>query len=231
MATPFITRGCTELGHGSWIDHILYNGRPESIDIVGACNALGVELDDVLDHKPLWGLYVTSPPGRAAHTAAPKPNPRASIPPGDSRQGEAFRDQLSDVRRQLPPPPTDLHEAEKALEYATRFSVQLVQDLNTLYGSDRKRSSHKDGYSPEFMLRKWHLCVVLTLKRHLLGQHGKTRWVSLTTIQSGVTNLYQIMRARAASIGLDSATTARILSSSNYNELYWLRLGANITGS
>ena len=53
MQSPFITHGRTEGGHSSWIDHALPTGNLEHVSVIGAGNALGEELDDILDHKPL----------------------------------------------------------------------------------------------------------------------------------------------------------------------------------
>ena len=54
MSMPFISHGHCNGGRTSWIDHKLHTGNP------GACNAVGEELEDVSDHKPLWGLYYTA---------------------------------------------------------------------------------------------------------------------------------------------------------------------------
>ena len=67
MESPFITHGQTESGRNSWIDHVLHTGDIEHVSVIGACNALGEELDDISDHKPLWGLYMTALPSAARH--------------------------------------------------------------------------------------------------------------------------------------------------------------------
>ena len=75
MQSPFITHGRTEGGRNSWIDHVLHTGNPEHVSVLGACNALGEELDDISDHKPLWGLYLTAPPLAARHVRMERPPP------------------------------------------------------------------------------------------------------------------------------------------------------------
>ena len=109
------------------------------------------------------------------------------------------------------------------MEFATRYTVQLITDL-----SRRRPPPHfKDGYSPEFMLRKWHLCAVLNIRRHLTGQHGKTRWVSLARFQNNICYVYQVLRSRASGLGLSTTRVQDILRGGD--ESYWIDLGASLS--
>ena len=63
-------------------------------------------------------------------------------------------------------------EAEFALDAASALTVQIVRSINTAHGRNRG-GKRKDGYSPEYVLRKFHLCAVIEIRRHLTGQHGK----------------------------------------------------------
>ena len=67
MQSSLITHGRTEGGRSSWTDHVLYKRNLEHVSVLGACNALGEELNDISDHNPLWGLYLTAPPLAARH--------------------------------------------------------------------------------------------------------------------------------------------------------------------
>ena len=225
----FITWGRTEWTYGTWIDHILHTGDREHIDIVGACNSFGAEIDDVSDHKPIWGLYRTAKPAAATVIPLPKSAPRPELSRSDPRQIAVFKSRLADVLYQIPHSHETLAEAEEALEHATRFTVHLVRMINEEFGKTNKCHKHKDGCSPEFMLRKWHLGGIIELKRHLLGQHGKTRWTSQTAIQRGIYYIFDSLKARASGMGLPRSRIDRILSTTHKDMQYWLALTSGPT--
>ena len=223
MSHPFITCGRTDWSRGSWIDHILHSGEPDYINVLGAYNALGAELDDISDHKPLWGFFQVAPAAGLTIVRMARPRPRPDLKVSDRRILHEYRATLSEVLYQLPAPGAGLAAAESDMELATRYTVQLVTDL-----SRRRPPSHfKDGYSPEFMLRKWHLCAVLNIRRHLTGQHGKTRWISLARIQNNIRYVYQVLRSRASGLGLSTTRVQDILRGGD--ESYWIDLGASLS--
>ena len=76
-----------------------------------------------------------------------------------------------------------------------QFVVQIKGKLNQEFGSG-KRARIKDGYSPEFILRKLHLCGLLEIRRHLLGQHGKSRWADHCTVVAGIRYIFKVIRAK-----------------------------------
>ena len=107
---------------------------------------------------------------------------------------------------------------------ATAFSVQLTREINERFQGTRTCSHFKRGHSPEFMLRKWHLCLVIELKRHLLGLQGKTRWTSHWAIQRGIHYMFQTIEARATGMGMPMPHIKRLLSSTSLDYRYWLSL-------
>ena len=45
IAHHFITYGCTTWTKSSWIDHVLHSGSPDHVSVLGACNALGPDIE------------------------------------------------------------------------------------------------------------------------------------------------------------------------------------------
>ena len=225
----FITWGRSEWGRGTWIDHLLHAGDTDHISIHGAFNALGADLDDVSDHKPLWAAYITAPPAESRIISLPKPAKRPELPRNDQRQIAMFKTRMSEVMSQIPSTVDTTGEAEEALELATAFSVQLTKEINERFQSTHCCKHFKRGHSPEFMLRKWHLCLVIELKRHLLGLQGKTRWTSHVAIQRGIYYMFQTIETRASSMGMSTSAINRILTSTSLDSKYWLSIPAGPT--
>ena len=119
MQSPFITHGQTEGGRSSWIDHVLHTGDLEHVAIFGACNALGEELDNIFDHKPLWGLYTTGLPMAARQVRMEEPPPRTEIRRSDKRHITVFKERMLDVLHQLPPLGSTQDAAELDMECLT----------------------------------------------------------------------------------------------------------------
>jgi len=199
VSLQFITWGRSEWGWGTWIDHLLHAGDKEHISIHGAFNALRI-------------------------ISLPRPAKRPEIPRNDQRQIALFKTRISEVMSQLPLTVDTQREAEEALEHATSFTVQLTREINERFQGTHSCSHFKRGHSPEFMVRKWHLCLVIELKRHLLGLQGKTRWTSNLAIQRGVHYMFQTIEARAAGMGMSTKDIKRILSSTSLDAQYWLTL-------
>ena len=126
ITLQFITMGHTEWSKGTWIDHLLHAGDPTHIAVHGAFNALGADLDDVSDHKPLWASYITAPPADARVVTLPRPPKRPELPRHDQRQIAEYKSRISEVLQQLPRSVDTPEEAEEALEFASLFSVQLT---------------------------------------------------------------------------------------------------------
>ena len=104
--------------------------------------------------------------------------------------------------------------------------MQLVKDVTDEFKlSGRRPTTYKDGYSLEFMLRKWHLCLVISLKRHIYGMQGKTKWSS----HYQITHMYAMLRAQAAGMGMRDENITRILRSSGGGEGVWALI-PSITG-
>ena len=88
-----------------------------------------------------------------------RPPPRTELKRNDKRVIAVFQERMLDVLHQLPPPGSTQKDAELDMECLTQFTVQLVKEVTDEFKpSGRRSTSYKDGYSPEFMLRKWHLC-------------------------------------------------------------------------
>ena len=132
---------------------------------------------------------------------------------------------MLDVLHQLPPPGSTQKDAELDMECLTQFTVQLVKEVTDEFKpSGRRSTSYKDGYSPEFMLRKWHLCLIISLKRHMCGLHGKTKWSSHHQLTKGLHYMYATLRARGASMGMTDDAITRILRSSGGGEQFWAQV-------
>ena len=76
-----------------------------------------------------------------------------------------FQKLMLDVPHQLPPPGSTQNNAELDMEWLTQFTVQLVKQITDKFQpSSRRSTSFNDEYSQEFILRKWHLCLIVFLK-------------------------------------------------------------------
>ena len=205
--------------------------HPEHVCIDGACNALGEELEDVSDHKPLWGLYHTANPAAAQHTRMARPPPCPRLPRTESRVIAVFQERMLETLYQLPLPANSMESAEADIECMTQYTVQLAKEVvREFKPCSRRTSAHKNGYSAEFMLRKRDLCIVIALKRHMYGLQGKVKWTSHRQIMRGIRYMYTTLRARASSIGLKIASTMRILESSGGGEAFWTSFPAGVDG-
>jgi hypothetical protein len=178
IGQKFITRG-HELDTGTWIDHILHMGDVQHIDTLGAFNSIDDVWEGVTDHRPLWAHYSTSDPTTEVPVRPQSLKPRVELPNGDPRQIADFRRKLKETVKQIPYDGEDSKAAELYLENLTAFMVDTTEEINKLYRSSAPRSSFKDGFSPEFMINKWHLQAVIEIRRHLLGKKGRRRWTQL----------------------------------------------------
>ena len=101
------------------------------------------------------------------------------------------------------------------MECIPQFTAQQVKDVTDEFKpSDRRATSYKDGDSHEFMLRKWHLCLVISLKRHMNNIQGRSKWLSHYHITQGLKYMYATLRARAAGMGMRDDLITCILRSS-----------------
>ena len=101
MESPLITPGQTEGGRNSWIDHVLQTGYIEHVSVLGACNALGEELDDITIQKHYWGLYLTALPSAARHVGMQRQQPRTELRRIDKRLISVFQECILDLLHQL----------------------------------------------------------------------------------------------------------------------------------
>jgi hypothetical protein len=111
-------------------------------------------------------------------------------------------------------------QAEAALEVSTQCAVHLVR---TLRDSMRPKTvKHKDGYSPEYVLRKFHLCAVIAIRRHITGQHKTERWVGLHNIQKNVRKAFDKLFALAHQLRISPSDKNRILNVPNASLDFWM---------
>ena len=218
----FVTYGRAHRHGGTWIDHILHAGNPDIIDILGAFNDQGLFYDDISDHKPLIAIFRTSSPRGSQIPAVPKAAKRPELPRSDKRQITMFKHKLHDVIHQIPYTTTSVEEAESAIDFASRYMVQLSKDINESFKTSTTK--RKNGFSPEYMLRKFHLCAVINIKRHIFRLHGATPWVGLTSIRQGIYYTYKSLWERAHGLGISEPTIERILNVANATSDFWLSL-------
>ena len=100
----------------------------------------------------------------------PRPRPRPELPRSDVRLIAEFKSGMSKMLSQVSPVVNTIEQAEEALEVSTQCAVHLVR---TLRDSLRPKTvKYKDGYSPEYVLRKFHLGAVTAIRQHITGQHN-----------------------------------------------------------
>ncbi len=221
---PFFTNGKLNSNNKTWIDHILHAGSAGSIDILGAFNDQGPFFEDLSDnHRSLIAVYRTFLPAGKRVVQMPKAPPRPELPRSDRHQIATFKTELRDALRRVTQTVSTPHEAEYALDNLTAYTVQLVRSINSEH-CQRQGGRRKDGYSPEYILRKIHYCGVLEIRRHLTGQHGKSRWGDYTTVQAGIRYIFQVMMSRGESMGITPAAINRILNVDRASAAYFLSL-------
>ena len=121
-------------------------------------------------------IYLTAPPLAARHVRMERPQPRTELKRNDRRVITVFQERMLEVLHQLLPPESNQKDAELDMECLTQFRVQLVKEVtDESKPSGRRSTTYKDCYSPEFMLCKWNLCLIISLKRHMCGLHGKKK--------------------------------------------------------
>jgi hypothetical protein len=89
---------------------------------------------------------------------------------------------------------------------------------------------HKDGYSPEYVLRKFHLAAVLEIRRHITGQNQmKDRWVGYHSIQNNVRHVFHKLDKLANQLRISNTDRHRILNIPNASLDFWLSCPAGPT--
>ena len=220
LKIPFFTRG-HELDDGTWIDHILHSGDTDHIDILGAFNSRGTEWEGVTDHRPLWAHYSTHQPSTEMPIRPQKLKARVELPLGDKRQIQDFSNRLKTVVSQIPYEGEDSQAAELYLEQLSKFIVDTTEDINNSY-STGTRDSYKDGYSPEFMIKKWHLQAIIEVRRHLLGKKGRNRWCTFQDRQRDLSLIFTTLRNRASGLGLTQHRVDKILNETGKGPSWWI---------
>ena len=221
---PFFTYGKLNSRCNTWIDHILHAGSIGSIDILGAFNDQGPFFEDLSDnHRSLIAVYRTPLPAGKRVVRMPKAPPRPELPRSDRHQIATFKTELRDALRRVTQSVSTPDEAEYALDNLAAYTVQLVRSINSEH-RQRQGCRRKDGYSPEYILRKIHYCGVLEIRRHLTGQHGKSRWGDYATVQAGIRYIFRVMTSRGESMGITPASIHRILNVDRASSIYFLSL-------
>jgi len=190
-------------------------------NIVGACNAFGADLVDLSDHKPIWCIYRTALPAAPRAIKMPATAPIPEMPRQHPFVIAWFKEKLTDILYQIPHQVDGINESEEALELASKCTVHMTKCALEEFGQQKKVHKHKDGHSPEFMLRKWHLMSIIELQRHLLGQHGKTRWTSSHMVEKGIEYIYDILMARAKGLNLKPRIITSVLGTKSSTTGYW----------
>ena len=102
-----------------------------------------------------------------------------------------------------------------------RASVKLVRRINQHYGKDKKRSSRKDGWSPQYAALKIHLQTMLHIRRHLLGQHRHHIWRFVEEIRTGIDQLIDLWIVRTDSLSIPGDSADSIRNVTGRGPRYW----------
>ena len=207
---------------GTWIDHILHIGDLEHIDIIGAFNSIDSTWEGVTDHRPLWAHYSTHPPSTEMPVRPQPTKPRVDLPLGDPRQVADFRRRLQEAVSHIPYEGDESKAAEQYLENLTAFIVDTTEEINNSYRST-PRSTFKDGFSPAFLITKWHLQSIIEIRRHLLGRKGRHRWTRSNERQWDLNLILTTLQTRAHSLGCSKEDVDVILNSTGKGPQWWMQ--------
>ena len=219
LGIPFYTHGI-ETQNPTWIDHILHFGSADNIDIMGAYNSQGAEWEGVSDHKPIWAHYNMAGPVTDHPVKPQKVAKRPEIPLHDPRQVDAFQRQLHDIFQRIPYNGEDDDAAELYLEQATQFIVDTTRNINKKHHREYK-NRFKDGFSPEFLVSKWHLEVIIHVRRKLLGHKGHTRCKTQAELVQYVEAEFELLVTRATGLLEDAGRVLQILNMTNKGPDWW----------
>ena len=131
--------------------------------------------------------------------------------------------ELRDALRRVTTVAVTPEEAEQALEEATAFTVQLVRSINSENGK-RQGCRRKDGYSPEYVLRKLHLSGVIEIRRRLTGQRQKSKWADYVSVKAGIDYIFRVIQSRGTSMGITQEMVKTILNVDRASPDYFLSL-------
>ena len=215
----FTTRG-HELDEGTWIDHILHCGHIEDIEVLGAFCSQGIEWEGVTDHRPLWAVYKTALPSTPMPVRPQALQSRVELPLTDRGQVEQFQTRIRRIVAQIPYVGVSDQEAEHYLDNLSRHMVDTVADINA--ARRRPPASYKDGFSPAFVTHKWHLRMLIEIRRHVLGNKGRRRWMTQRDRRRDLTLLLHTLQARTQSLLISQDTLTNTLCATGKAPEWWL---------
>ena len=144
------------------------------------------------------------------------------LPLGDKRQLEDFRARLKDVVSKISYEGNNSKDTELYLENLSKFVVDTTEDINNTYRTHSDRGTYKDGFSPAFLINKFHLQAVIEIRRHLLGKKGRRRWCSSRERTRDLRLIISTLHNRSRSLGLSDKTVLNIFKETKRGPDWWL---------
>ena len=189
----FYTRGDTSHAP-SWIDHILHKGPSTFLDFKGAFVGDSTDWEGFSDHRPLSAVFTVPMPSQVGSKKTAKVQVRYELDVSDKRMCEAFTAGMTDIHiaHPCPDPTATLEEKQKYINYIERASGKLVKQLHKSFGIGKKRSSHKDGWSPLFTAHKAHLDAIVEIKRFVMGYRNHPKWLTVTDMQKDMPHIIEL---------------------------------------
>ena len=219
---PLLTRVAADLLRGRWIDHIIH--RPnQHLEWKAVAVVTGSVWADVSDHRPLICRY-------SLHHHTPDEEPGATalshieyveLPLRNKPVCKRFSEELTRWMTRTPTW-TDGYEAGAFLHAISTQSVTVTRRV--IHGIQKKRARQKDGWSPQFIALKTHLSALLEIRRHVLGQKGRTRWTSDTDAASDILRIANRWEASVMDLKLPISEKRKILSSTGRDPSFWRTL-------
>jgi len=165
----------------SWIDHILTYQAPTMPRLLGSHIARSpATISD--KHRLFWNSFRipgAPPPQRQNPPATPYHQKIRKVPNifKDQSTKDQYQANMQDWFATHPCPTGTQLNPESASQYLQQVSEASTKiGLGGIKWKYKRWKSYRDGWSPHMLANQAHYHFLLKVQRHLLGQHGYSKW-------------------------------------------------------
>ena len=105
-----------------------------------------------------------------------------------------------------------------------RYSSKICERLCKKYEAKVKRSSIKNGWSPEYMVHKAHLNAMIEIRRHITGAKRRWRWRSSEEANTNIGLIMDYWKAQVAELHLKLDVTHQLFNITERGIDWWRTL-------